>query len=170
MKLFTKATEAKKRAVRSLQSVSTVEELRQALLSPSFQPEKTALIEEAIDGIPTGPTDDVKISDISIQNGAIQGTVEQTSESLVVFSESSYPGWRASIDEAPSPVYSVNANQMAVRVPAGTHEVHLTFRSSSHWYGLLGSGISHLLLVAIGISFFFRQLTNTSSKESVKTS
>ncbi|HLD11667.1 MAG TPA: hypothetical protein VJB91_02070, partial [Patescibacteria group bacterium] len=70
-------------AVRSLQSVSTVEELRQALLSPSFQPEKTALIEEAIDGIPTGPTDDVKISDISIQNGAIQGTVEQTSESLV---------------------------------------------------------------------------------------
>lgn len=58
---------------------------------------------------------------------------ETTSEKggVVVFSEVYYPGWEATIDGKPAELGRANYLLRALRVPAGKHEVVLTFRPKS---------------------------------------
>ena len=69
----------------------------------------------------------------------------------VVFSETWYPGWQATLEDGtPLQVYRANVMQRAVQVPAGTHRIRmryvptygrlagwLTGLSAAGWLGLL---------------------------------
>ena len=46
---------------------------------------------------------------------------------VVVFSEIYYPGWTCTIDGNPTPIVRANYVLRAVNVPAGEHEVVMTF-------------------------------------------
>ena len=50
---------------------------------------------------------------------------------VMVLSEIYYPGWTATIDGEEVPLGRVNYVLRALRVPAGSHEVVLTFRPTS---------------------------------------
>lgn len=63
-----------------------------------------------------------------------------------------WPGWRATVDGEPAELLSLNGAQLAVEVPAGTHDVRLEYRPTSL---LVGAGISALAvgggLVLLGL-------------------
>ena len=57
--------------------------------------------------------------------------VENTNEGVLVFSEIYYPGWTATIDGQPAELGRVNYVLRALCVPAGQHEIVLTFKPQS---------------------------------------
>jgi uncharacterized membrane protein YfhO len=75
---------------------------------------------------------------------------QSAAPALLVLAEAWYPGWTATVDNAPAPCVPANAWMRAVEVPAGTHRVELRFRS--RWLGpgallaLLTAGVLGLLV------------------------
>lgn len=60
----------------------------------------------------------------------------------LVLSDSHYPGWEATLDEAPVPVRRANAVMRAVRVPPGAHSVRFDYRPLSFRLGALVSALA----------------------------
>ena len=79
---------------------------------------------------------------------------DSPSEQLVVFSEMWYGpdlGWEVTIDGAPAELIRTNYLLRGLRVPAGQHEIQMSFRPSSYSTGKLISMICSLLLL-IGLA------------------
>ena len=76
-----------------------------------------------------------------LDSGSIQLTSRQPNElhyqavtpkgGVAVLSEIYYPGWEATIDGKPTDIGRVNYVLRAIKVPAGKHELVLTYRPAS---------------------------------------
>lgn len=66
---------------------------------------------------------------------------------LLVLADTFYPGWRATVDGDPAPIYRTNVLLRGVPVPAGEHEVVLRYVPASWRQGLLLSAAGGLLLL-----------------------
>jgi hypothetical protein len=65
--------------------------------------------------------------------------------SLLITSETHYPGWEAFIDGEPAPVYYANVAFRSVGVPAGLRRIEFRFRPKPPLYGAATSGLSAAL-------------------------
>ncbi|MGH9386882.1 MAG: YfhO family protein [Vicinamibacterales bacterium] len=70
---------------------------------------------------------------------------------LLVISNNHYPGWTATVNGQPSPLYRANYVSMAVRVPSGRSEVELQFVTPGFRIGVLGTLLSLGVALAIWI-------------------
>jgi len=68
---------------------------------------------------------------------------------ILTFLDAAYPGWSASVDGEPAPIYLANDAFKAIVVPPGTHQVEFTFRS---WRVTVGVAIAVLTAVGVGVS------------------
>jgi hypothetical protein len=68
-----------------------------------------------------------QINDFREIHGSLRFQTETTAEELAVITTTWYPGWQATLDGRPLPLYRVNGSFMAVQVPAGRHEIQLRF-------------------------------------------
>ncbi|MEA3307932.1 MAG: YfhO family protein [Chloroflexota bacterium] len=84
------------------------------------------------------------------QPSSIQTEMSSSCDSLLVFSEVFYPGWRAWVDGEETRIYRANGLFRALALPAGTHQIELRFIPRTFWIGV---GISGLALLA-GIAWF----------------
>lgn len=69
----------------------------------------------------------------------------QSAEGYVVICESGPEGWSAVMDAAPVPVLSANHGLIAIRVPAGIHQIRLEYRPPGF---LAGFGVTLMAVVA----------------------
>ncbi len=67
----------------------------------------------------------------------------------LVLSDTFYPGWRATVDGFPAPIYRANALVRAVPIGAGSHRVELVYDPLSVKIGAAISGGTSLLLLAL---------------------
>jgi hypothetical protein len=56
-------------------------------------------------------------------------------EQFLVLADTYYPGWKATVDGQPTPIYRANYLMRAVVVPAGEHVVEFRFEPASFWLG-----------------------------------
>jgi hypothetical protein len=115
-----------------------------------LDPRQTVVIESA-EPLPqpdpaAGSGDVVAISREHPQAVDIQASL--SSAGYLVLLDSFYPGWVATIDGQPSPVYRANYIGRAVFVPAGEHLVRFEYRPVSFRVGL-GLALLAALLIAI---------------------
>ena len=84
--------------------------------------------------------------------GANSATIETASDEAetVVLTDLYFPGWTATIDGEPADGYRFEGMFRAVDIPAGPHVVEWTFHPTSVRNGLWISGLSILVLLAIG--------------------
>jgi len=75
---------------------------------------------------------------------------QSEADSLLLLSESNYPGWTAKVDGRPARVYTADYVFRAVFVPAGSHTVEFHFRPFSFTAGAIVSAAS-LLSVATAL-------------------
>jgi uncharacterized membrane protein YfhO len=61
---------------------------------------------------------------------------------FVVLADAYYPGWQATIDGQPAPLYRANSVTRAVYVPAGEHVIHYRFRPADFYGGAAVSGLA----------------------------
>jgi hypothetical protein len=68
---------------------------------------------------------------------------------FLVVSDLYYPGWEATVDEEPTPIYEANACVRAVPVDQGAHTVEFRFKPKPLLYGAAISLASALLLLVV---------------------
>ncbi|HRN68671.1 MAG TPA: YfhO family protein [Promineifilum sp.] len=79
---------------------------------------------------------------------------EADAESFLILTDAIYPGWEAAIDGVPVSVWSVDGLFRGVFVPAGDHEIVMSFRPDSYRRGLGLSAAGILMLIVLGLLLY----------------
>jgi hypothetical protein len=77
-------------------------------------------------GAPEGP---VAAEGIRVDAAALAATVVAPREGLAVILDPFYPGWTATLDGKPVPIFRADYAFQAVEVPAGRHDLRLSYRN-----------------------------------------
>ncbi len=95
-------------------------------------------------------TDQAKIIAYAPEQVTIR--VRTADRALLVLSDSAYPGWLATLDNQPTPIYTTNYLFRGVAVPAGEHIITFHYQPTGWRLGLWLSGLSLLacLLLLVG--------------------
>jgi hypothetical protein len=92
--------------------------------SPEFHPAEEAIVEGEIPPL-AGPPGTVQLVRYGLRDVELQ--IEAPSAQFLVTSETHYPGWRASVDGLPQPLYYTNVAFRGLVVPGGKHSVRMSF-------------------------------------------
>jgi hypothetical protein len=115
--------------VRRVQKVNSPAEAHDLIKHRGVNLRDTAITVRSIDLAPnedTSTTGDVTVT--SYEPSRIELSLRTPRASLLVLSETYYPGWKAWIDEQPTAVHSVDIALRGVVVPAGEHQLRMEFR------------------------------------------
>jgi uncharacterized membrane protein YfhO len=77
--------------------------------------------------------------------------VDASRPSLLVHTDSFYPGWEATLDGEVVPIHVANLIFRGIPVEAGTHEVVLRYRPPLILAGLWGMPLALLMLVGMAV-------------------
>ncbi|HLI85799.1 MAG TPA: YfhO family protein [Bryobacteraceae bacterium] len=114
--------------VRDLRPVGSLEEARSLVGNGQIDFRRTAITDRAIALPPpaaAGMRDAVKT--VSYEPASLEIAVEAAQPALLVLSETWYPGWKAWLDGAETPIYKVDLAFRGVAIPAGSHRVRMEF-------------------------------------------
>ncbi len=77
--------------------------------------------------------------------------------SWLIFTDSYYPGWIATVDGQPVPIYPANVLFRSVRIPSGIHKVGFEYRPQSFALGVVVAATTVLLWFVIVLARLFRR-------------
>jgi len=124
-----------------------------ALLSELFSNktdiQKTAFVETSVPLLDTGSGMTGSVVIDSYKANSVTMSVTSPSNALLVLSDTYYPGWRASVDGAETPIYRTNYTFRGIVVPKGTHAVRFFYDPDSFRMGLWVSGMSVFIWILI---------------------
>ncbi len=86
---------------------------------------------------------------LSYTPNEIQVKTQSDAPQLLYLSDNFYPGWYASVDGKDSPIYRANYTFRAVALPAGEHQVRMSYAPLSFSLGLVTSLISAVLATGV---------------------
>jgi len=88
------------------------------------------------------------VSWMSRETDRLQLHVDAKADSILVLSDTHYPGWECELDGVKTPILRANINFRAVPVPAGSHEIVMRFRPVSARAGLLVSALAVVIILS----------------------
>ncbi len=100
------------------------------------------------------------------ENDEVELHVEVQSPSLVILTDSYYPGWNAFVDGVRTPIWRANSLFRAVETPAGNHTVLFKYQPASlRWGAAISLGTLLLILLGLFIDrrYVGRRLTDADS-------
>lgn len=140
---------------------------------PGFDPATTALVTNGTDldaSALTGGADAARVETAyyTAEDMTFRAVTER--ERLLVVSELFYPpGWQATVDGQPTAIHQVNHLLRGVVVPAGEHEIRMTFSPASYqrgfWITAAGTGVTYGLLLVLGLLAWRRRGQDGSGSE-----
>ena len=115
----------------------------------AFDPATTVVLEggQPLEG-PTDVADTVQV--LHYQPNELEMQVEAGAEGYLFLSDPFYPGWQARLDGEPAELLRADYAFRAVKVPAGSHRVTMSFRPASWYAGLALTLLTVLILVVLG--------------------
>ncbi len=128
-----------------------------AMKNEGFDPGQTAVL--VAQNLPltapiplAGQPQETGVDIIYYEPGHITLRTDNDTEGFLLLTEAFYPGWQASVDGEPVPVYQADGYFQGVFVPTGTHQVRFVFVPTGLGYGRLFSfaGLA-LWLILIGV-------------------
>jgi hypothetical protein len=125
-----------------------------AVLAPGFDPGRVAVLESdpGIAPAPGGASSTGRV--IASTPEDVRIAVDAAAPSVLVVRTTYDPGWTATVDGRPAPVIATDHLIQGVPVPAGSHEIRLTYRDADLDRGLAAGSMVWLMLVgAIGIAW-----------------
>jgi hypothetical protein len=110
-------------------------------------PRKFVLVSQ--DVLPSGPRQPFREATI-VESSPNQLTIEAELDSpgYLVVSDLIAPGWRAKVNGTPNAIVPANVSFRGVPLPAGKHQVTLTYTPPGLWFGALAMVVTLLLLLA----------------------
>jgi hypothetical protein len=115
--------------VRRARPVGSLAEAHELIEHGKIDFRDTAVTEEPID-IPPGDDSSAPgvVGVVKYEPARIELSLRASRASLLVLSETYYPGWKAWIDDQPAAIHSVDIALRGVVVPAGSHQLRMEFR------------------------------------------
>jgi hypothetical protein len=117
-----------------------------AVLRPGFDPGRVAVLEDDPGFAPTPDAAPSAARAVEATPEDIRIRVDASAPSILVVRTTYDPGWTATVDGRPTPVIPTDHLIQGVPVPAGSHEVRLTYRDADVSRGLAAGGAVWLLL------------------------
>jgi Bacterial membrane protein YfhO len=137
-------------------AASPAEAIEQAR-TPKFDPYRAVIIEgPANDGASPG-AGTATITTYTPQAVTIQ--TQAAFQGYLVLNDVWYPGWEATVNGQPTPIYRANGTFRAVPVPAGQSTVQMTFHSTYLMLGFIICGLTILGLLAF---YLIRAIRSTA--------
>jgi len=139
--------------VRFARGLLRVESLARAVELATFRAVAVGLPQVAIVEGP-GPATasnlpDGTISLVDRRTDRLELDVQVPADGFLVVAESYDPGWQATVDGAPVPIFRTNAVVQGIEVPAGRHRIVLRYRPEGLTAGAICSGTAATALLAI---------------------
>ena len=130
-----------------------------ALKQPSFEPQNTVVLAQDNINSPSPaathdsnpPTTPGPVSVLAYSPNEILLAAQAERPGYLVLSEVWFPGWLATVNGEPAPVWRANYTFRALPVPAGDLEVRLWYAPESWRIGLVLFGVGFLLLAGLGM-------------------
>jgi uncharacterized membrane protein YfhO len=137
---------------------------------PSFDPARQAVVssdQSPVSSLSVSQSLSLKsqVSITTYQPEHIELTVDAAAPALLILTDTYYPGWQATLDGEPVTIHQTDVLFRGVFVPAGEHQVVMTFAPKSWERGRVVSLIT-LLLWLVGLGFALRSTTRQPAKAS----
>ncbi len=120
------------------------------LQNRSFDPAQTVVI-EATHPPPPQPAAGSRAAITNEHPQLVEIEARLEAPGYLVLLDTYYPGWQATVDDQPTPIYPANYIGRAIFLPAGTHTVRFVYRP---WSFRVGVGLFGLTCLAIGLAAF----------------
>jgi len=135
------------------------------MVQKEFDPRKEVLLEETPPSLTLlhrgGGVSGGEAEIISESNNRLAVQVKVPEDSLLVLSDTYYPGWKAFVDGKESKIYRADYTFRAIPVNAGAHQVEFVYDPISF---KLGAGVTLLgILGCLGIGWIIRQKSSSRS-------
>lgn len=131
-------------AVSDTKLVTTDASFKQVVDSDNFDPRKVALVETP----QVGQFDaDARIENVNTANSRISFASKSNSQALIVVADSFYPGWELTIDGKKGEILPVNINSRGIIVPAGEHQIEMSYQPASLVKGAIISLITLVIIL-----------------------
>ena len=131
-------------------------QIKNSLSSDQFDPQKEIVLEKDIDknlGLKSSSYQITKDDSDSIE---IQ--TNTNGNSLMVISDSFYPGWQATIDNQKTEILAADANWQAIFLPEGNHQITMSYQPLSLKIGASLSLTFAIFLTVMWIKFRQKQI------------
>jgi hypothetical protein len=168
-------------AVPSYTFASDVPATLSAMLPATFDPATTVVLLESPDTPPLTPPHETgrkqstsppsagetggghlaAVDVITYEPTHVVVEADLSSPGWLVLSDTYYPGWEATVDGRPTPIYRANGCVRAVPLEGGKHEVVFRFRPRAFYWGALISGASAVLWVTIWLLLKYKKVPGT---------
>lgn len=151
---------------------ASAEEARDQIQRGAVDPRRTALLEPPLRSpFDLWPRGGSETAVPTLSGGAATATAAVTlfeadrlvisaaseADGVLVLSEVAHPGWQATIDGRPTPIFVANGLLRAIEMPPGDHIVELRFESPTLRFGIAVSAVAMAVMaVAVSASFVRR--------------
>ena len=158
-------------------SVMPVEEVRERLASPGFDPRKEVLLEQ--DEAPPALTTSTKATGSSpgetrvssYKRNSVTVEADVKEPSWLVMSDPNYPGWSATVDGREQKVYTAYYLMRAVPLTPGRHTVEFKYWPTLYWPALVVSLTALVLMGAVIVgSTVLARRTSTLNRTLIQSS
>jgi hypothetical protein len=116
--------------------------------APKFDPKTTVLVPGLAAGGTSGPRLPVA-TQVSAQ-GTVHATTDAAHPSLLLVRNTYDKGWHATVDGHSAKVYPANGFLLGVQVPAGRHQIVLTYSDPLVYWGLAISLVAIVAILGVG--------------------
>lgn len=123
------------------------------LLSPQFNPIEAVYLPADIQNQVSAPGGGAQIKRTKFSSHRLEVEVESTHPAVVVIAQAFYHCWKVHVNGEEAPLQRANHFFQAVQIPAGRHEIVLTYRDRAFQLGLGISITSAMFWVAAWLRF-----------------
>ncbi|MCL5959103.1 MAG: YfhO family protein [Chloroflexi bacterium] len=140
--------------VSSIVPVSNMNSAITAMKQPQIDPRRTAVVENiSLEQLSALKLAEGTASIRSYSSSDAVVDVSANGESFLVFTDSIYPGWKATVDGHEIPIYATDLAFRGVFVPQGKHRVEFSYRPASFELGMAIATLALVVLAAVAIGF-----------------
>ncbi len=133
------------RVAKRVETVDSFEECLAGIREDRWDDSTEAVVDPAGGKWPDG---EARLTEVEYGSNRVSAMVEASGPATVVLADNHYPGWRARIDGEPTAIHLSGCNFRAVRVPAGEHDLVMTFEPASFKVGLWAGMLSWIVFLA----------------------
>jgi hypothetical protein len=125
------------------------------LVADEFDPRREVVIINLYNDLPAGPASapnpllDTPVEVEDRWSGTVRLRLEAPGAGFVVLTDTFYPGWQATVNGVPAPIFPANIAFRAVPVKAGAQEVTFDYRPQTFTFGLWTSISAWLIMLGI---------------------